>query len=264
MGERRAPDHRQRGLHGALRGLEVARLAQQAPEAIQGQRGHAVACRHRVIGQRSRALDELLVVVRGEQEAAAVLVLEMRQQRLRHGHGKREVVVPPAELQHFQRGVEHEGMVVEVRGEARPAVLPRRLQPPVHHQLAAHEIHGALRGFGQRRVAQDSRRDRHAANHQPVPGRQHLLIAARPHARLAGREQLRAGARQPGPDLAPVQAAAGRELVDRHERMQMPAALEVGSAIQAVNARHHRILAGFQQALDLLARPGIEAAFLAL
>ena len=67
----------------ALCGLDVARLADEEAQALQRERGHPVARRGRAIVAGLGAMDELLVVVAREVEAAALTVFELLEQEVR-------------------------------------------------------------------------------------------------------------------------------------------------------------------------------------
>ena len=75
---RRLGERRREEPHRALGGVEVARLGGEMAERDQRLRGDAVARRRRVVVPGLRAVEEPLVVVAREPEAAALAVLEAR------------------------------------------------------------------------------------------------------------------------------------------------------------------------------------------
>src|SRR3569833_1254005 len=108
-----------RALHGASGGVEIARLAEQVTEAREREGGDAIARGCGLVGERLGTMAELLVIVGGEEEAAGLTVLEMREQRVGERRCELHVAVAPARLQQREHAVEHEGVIVEIGGEAR-------------------------------------------------------------------------------------------------------------------------------------------------
>ena len=114
-------------------------------------------------------MHQLFVIVRGEEEAAVLAVAEVLEQRIGERHCELQVGAAPAGLQQLEQGVEQEGVVVEVRGEARLTVLVNGEQSTVAQQLLTDEIDGARRGLGEVRPAEHARRHGHAGDRQAVP-----------------------------------------------------------------------------------------------
>ena len=128
----------------------------------------------------------------GREEEAAARIREVREQHVGELAREGEVAVAPAALQQLDQPPREERVVVEIGRETRAAVLVRGLETPVLPQLRADEIDGARRGCGEVRPVEHARGARHAGDHQAVPRHQQLLVAARPDALLACREQLAA------------------------------------------------------------------------
>ena len=206
-----APDRVEPGAHRALGRVEIALLAEQVPELDEDARRDPVAGWDRFVREGLRLVDQRFVIVGGEVEAAA-LVLEMREQRVDELAREVEVAAAPAALQQLEQAVREERVVVEIRREARAAVLVRRLEAAAAPELGADEIHGARRGVGEVGACERARGAREPRDHQSVPRDEHLLVAARPDALLACGEKLsRARSRAARPRAAasmPSAAAA--------------------------------------------------------
>ena len=125
----------QRGAHRALRGVEVALLAEQMAERNEHVRRDAVTRRQRLVGERFRLVDQRLVIVCSEEEAAA-LVLETREQRVGERAGEVEVAVAPAALEELEHAGREQRVVVEISRKPRAAILVRGFEPAVLPELA--------------------------------------------------------------------------------------------------------------------------------
>ena len=71
------------------------------------------------------------MVVGGEPEAAPLPVLEPVEERVREFDREVEAVRPPAGLEEPEGRFEEKGVVVEVRREARPPLLPDGMETAV-------------------------------------------------------------------------------------------------------------------------------------
>ena len=71
-------------------------VADEMSEPLQGKGGDTVARRHRLVGKGLGPVHQRLVVVRGEEEAAALRVLEMLEQQVGQLDGERQVIGIPA------------------------------------------------------------------------------------------------------------------------------------------------------------------------
>src|SRR5688500_14227747 len=100
------------------------------PERDQRLRGDTVARRHGFVGKRFRLVNQLLVVV-GREEKTAARILEMRQEHVDELTRELQIGVAPAILEQLHESVREEGVVIEIRRQARTAVLTCRLQASV-------------------------------------------------------------------------------------------------------------------------------------
>jgi len=109
-------------------------------------------------------------------------ILESRQQRIgqRLGEGQVRRIEVGGEL--FLERIEQPGVVVEVGGKARRAVLPRRMQAAVAPGLALQERQRACGQPRPLRHPEVARGARQAGGVHRVPGGQALVVGARPHA----------------------------------------------------------------------------------
>ena len=88
------------------------------PQALQRVGCHPVAGGCRIVVPGLRAVDERLVIVGSEKEAAGCLVLEPLEQSIRQRDGKGEIVGAELRLHQLEQGREQEGVVVEIGIEA--------------------------------------------------------------------------------------------------------------------------------------------------
>ena len=172
-------------------------------------------------------MHQLFVIVRGEVEAAVLAVDEVPEQRIGERRRELQVGAAPAGLQQLDQPIEQEGVVVEVRGEARLTVLVDGEQSTVAQQLLADEIHGARRGVCEVGPAEHASRDRHARDRQAVPRREDFLVASRPDARIALRQQDLARFGQAAQHFARIDVELGRDFLLRAIGVQVPLAFEV-------------------------------------
>src|SRR5438309_5095672 len=107
----------------ALGGSRVARLAGEKVQALQGERRHAVARRRGVVVAGLGAVDQALVIVAGEEEAAVLPVLELLEQDFGELLGERERFALELRLQELDQRGEQKSVVVEVGVEMRLPVL---------------------------------------------------------------------------------------------------------------------------------------------
>ena len=222
-----------RGLEGALGGIQVGQLAQQVSKAAQHGSRDAVARRHGFIAEGLAAVNELLMILRGEEKSAAIGIFELIEQHVCQLARECQVAAAPTGLQQLQQGIRQEGVVIEIRGQVRAAILVSREQAAVAPQIVMHEVNGGAGGHGQLRPPQHARRNRQSLDHERIPGREDFLIARRPHSQIARFQQLRARRLHPGVDGFRGLAEQGGNIVNRRKGVQMPFTLEVGGAIQA-------------------------------
>ena len=76
-------------------------------------------------------MNETLVVVRGEEEAAVLAVLEMIEHRVRERDDEFEIAGAPPRCKQREHAVGEAGVVVEIAVEPRAAVLEGGVQPAV-------------------------------------------------------------------------------------------------------------------------------------
>src|SRR5690606_20409328 len=85
--------------------VEVARLAEQEPEPLQRAGGDAVARGHGFVTERLRPVNQRLVIVGGEPEAAVLRVVEMLEQRVRELDRETEPRAVPPRLEQLEQRV---------------------------------------------------------------------------------------------------------------------------------------------------------------
>ena len=260
----------QRGAYRALRGVEVALLAEQMAERNEHVRRDAVTRRQRLVGERFRLVDQRLVIVCGEEEAAA-LVLEMREQHVGERAGEVEVAVAPAALEQLEHAGREQRVVVEISRKPRAAILVRGLEPAVLPELRADEVERARRGLRVVGPRQSPRGAREPADHQPVPRGEDLLVASGPDTARARGEQLGARGIEERDRCLRVQADLRTRGGRLDRQMQMPESmLEVRRGRRAVRVREAEhafrepTLVRRQQRIELRRRPDVELAFLVL
>ena len=128
-GHRIAPRHRMQQAQHADRLLLVARLAGQRREPQQPERRARRARRDRRVLELLAPRDQLLVVGRRGEEAAALGVAEARDDRVRQRPRLGEPARLERRLVQREQRLEQEGVVLEVGAQLRPAVVERAQQP---------------------------------------------------------------------------------------------------------------------------------------
>src|SRR5690606_8705171 len=176
-----------------------------------------------------------------------------------------EIAVAPPALQQLERAGREERIVVEITREPRAAVLVGRAEPPVLPHLAADEIERLGRGFGERRLPEPARRACERADCEAVPRRDDLVVPPRPHALLARGEQLLPRAREGRIVERRVARAAFRRGRRRELELEVPGPpFEVRRAIEPESGLRGAGLVRLEQRRDLVLRPQVALAFLAL
>src|SRR6266850_4460039 len=137
---------------------------------------------------------EALVALAGEEEATCFRVLELRQQRLGQLGREGQILRREARLQELEQRRDEVRVVVQVSVEVRASVLVRGKQLAAAPHAVTDELERLSRGSDPFGPAEHAAGVRHAADGERVPGDEHLLVAPRPHALLARREEL--GARR--------------------------------------------------------------------
>ena len=107
-------------------------------------------------------------------------------------------------------------------------------------------------------------RNAHAFQHQRVPGRQDLVVAAGPHPLFPFREQFFPGALQVPGYLFRFPAGTARDLLRALRHVEMPAPFEVVGPVQAGPDRKVIEFGLGQQPVRLARFPGVEFPFLPL
>ncbi|MBS1137193.1 MAG: hypothetical protein H6R11_1147, partial [Proteobacteria bacterium] len=136
-------------MQGTLGGREIARFAGEMAEALQRQNRDAVTGGRGVVVPRLGAVNQPLMIVAGEEETAAVAILELIEQDIRQVFGPLQFSDPEIRLEQIQQGAEQERVVVDIGVQVGTPVLVRGEQPvrlPVGlPQRAANEIQGPAR-----------------------------------------------------------------------------------------------------------------------
>ena len=117
--------------HGALSGVKIAGLAQEIAHAHQRKSCDAVAGRGCIVAQGFRAMHQYLMIVGGEEKAACLAVLKMREQHLEELLRERELISVKAQLLKLENGVRKIGIVIQIRIQVRAPVLVGREQAAV-------------------------------------------------------------------------------------------------------------------------------------
>ena len=127
------------------------------------------------------------------------------------------------------------GVVLEIAVELGRAVLPRAQQTAVGRAQVFESESGVALGRATVVVAAERpRRLGEGRQHEAVPGGEHLLVARRPHAPLARREEARASGVEPARDLVGLETALGSELLRCLHEREDRAPLEVAGPRDAV------------------------------
>ena len=254
---------RPRGAQRALRGREVARLSEQVPEAQQHACGNAVAGRRRIIAEHLAAVDQGLVIIRGEIETAGRVVGKALQHDIEELSCEAQLIGAEAHLLQLEDRVGEVHVVVQVRIQMGAALHGGCQQPAIPPQGGADEIEGARRGCRQLLAGQGPRRYRHAADHERVPRGEDLVIARRTHARRAHREQLRARRCDERGDFRGSAVHLTGDLLRGGGHVEMPVALEVGRPVESEARCEDGKLRSGERGTHLLAIPDVELALVA-
>ncbi len=103
----------------------------------------------------------------------------------------------------------------------------------------------------------------HRVDHQPVPGDDHFVVAARANALFARGKQLLAALGQLGGQLVRLAAEDLRALLERLRQVEDVAAFEVAVVGHIVHAAERRAALVAEHRFDFVGRPGVEHAFVA-
>ena len=148
------------------------------PQPLQGVSGDAVARGRSVVVAGLDAVDQCLVIVAGEEEAACS-ILEMGQQGIAERFAEGQQAGIEFRLQQFQHGLEQIGVIVEIGVQVGVAVLAGRQQAAALPQFLPDEIQRAA-CRGEPVVApEDAAGVGHALDHEGVPACQDLVVASR-------------------------------------------------------------------------------------
>jgi hypothetical protein len=164
-------------------------VAGEHAEAIGQLRGHAFVAGHRALLRAAHSSHELLVVVRGGEVAARVLVDEVRIHVLLQRERRFEPARIAVDFEEIDQPARHKGVVLEESLHVRVLAAPRAPHAAViAPHLVEEESRVALRELPIPRgllSIQPARRLREGGQHQPVPRRQNLVIEMRRDALLA-------------------------------------------------------------------------------
>jgi hypothetical protein len=179
-------------------------------------------------------VDQGLLIVGGEEEAARVPILEVLQQVVREPPREFDVRVPPAGGHQGHQRVDQVGMVVEEGPVAQPPVPPHGVQAPFRNQPRAQEIGGAA-GRLQPVAAPAAHRGSGEAGHgHAVPAGKYFVVGGGRRAGCPSRQQLAASRCQQARGLLRRE----RQPLDHRPpgigAVQDPAAFEVGGAVEPV------------------------------
>src|SRR6185437_11581583 len=123
-----------------LRGLEVTRLAEKVSHPLQREGRDAVSGGSGVVGEGFRPVDQLLVIVRGKEEAAGAVIQIVPQKHFQQLAGELQLIRTEANLLQLQDGIGEERVVVEIRVQLRATVVVSGQEPAVAPEYAAHEV----------------------------------------------------------------------------------------------------------------------------
>ena len=232
----------------------VGAVSGQGGEAQQPQRGRGVAGGDRVVVDLLAAGDQRLVVVGGGEETAPLGIPEAGDRRTGEIAGLLEPAPLEGRLVQRQQRLEQEGVVLQVCVELRLAVLVGAQEAAFGvAQGAQHELGAAARRVKVVLASQHRAGLGQGGDHQRVPGGEALVVEARP-------DPLRARLAE-GPAGLGEALGLGRRRAARQVEDASP--LEVARLGDPVVVdRLLRRLA--QHGADLLRRPDVEAALLAL
>src|SRR5438105_4522486 len=237
---------------------EVAGLAEEVARSQQHARSDAIARSRVIVAEPLHAMDERLVIVGSEIEAAGPLVGEVLQHHPDELLRKIEFLAPETQLLQLEHRVGEEHVVVKIGVEVRTALHVGREEPPVAPKPRADEIERSGRCGHELIVREGAPGYRHAADHERVPGGQDLLIARRAYTLRANAEELRAGSGEERLDFFLRAAGLPGDVGGGGGDAQVPAPLEVRFPVEPEAWRKHRELLGAQRFADLVAVPGVE------
>jgi len=126
-----------------------------------------------------------------------------------------------------------------------------------------YEIERARAGSRKILAVERARRDRHAADHERVPGSENLVITCRTYSRRAHREQLRARARDECRDFPGRALHLPGDLLGGGGYVEVPVTLEVRRPVESEARCEDGKLLGGEHRTHLLAIPDVEPALVA-
>ena len=200
------------------------------------------------------------MIIRGEEKAAGALIGVVPQDYFQQVAGESQLIGTESDLLQLQDGIGEVYVIVEIRVQMRAAVVVGRKQPAFAPQRAAHELERPPGGIRQIITAERPRRHGQTADHQAVPGSENLVIPSGTDPALAYAQQLLSRRAQCRFDSVGRTAERGRYVLDRAENVQVPMALEVGLAIEAVPGSEGRVFLRCQRRAHFVAVPDIELA----
>ena len=128
----------------------------------------------RMVLARLRAVNEPLMLARGEEKAALGRILELLEQNVSELRGELERLERKLLLQELELRRDQEGIVVEVCIEVGPAVLVGRREAPIAPHRGADELERAPRQADPGAVAENAAGMRHATDRERVPRNEDL------------------------------------------------------------------------------------------
>src|SRR3972149_5741424 len=204
-GRRRLLDDRRQGVKAGRGAPLVVAVVRQHGETQQHVGGNRRAGRRGVVEELARARDQRLVVAARVEEALDALVPEEVDHLVRPSDGLAQVAPLEGGLIDGEQAVDEAGVVLEVAVEARDAVFPAAQQAAVRPDGAEEEVgvaHGRISiGLG----VEGEGGLGEGAQHEAVPGGEHLLVPAGMDALLARRVEL-----SPRLSAGRLQALGGR------------------------------------------------------
>ena len=204
------------------------------------------------------------MVVAGEEEATVLLVPEPLDRRIHERHGVGEPGRIECRLVQIKQGGDREGIVVQVAVEPCPAVLERVHEPAVLVLRVQDEPHRIRRRVEPGRFAEDAACPGHAADHQTVPVRHDLLVAAGVHALFAVIEKSLAAIGHDGLQCFRLHPQVGgqRFEIDVHVQDAGPV-FEISPCLHAVVSGEQAAVFFPKDFLYFIGRPHEETAFFA-
>ena len=247
-----------------------SRVAERVVAHQRGQPRQRERCDRGAGGKRAvvpfaRAGDQGLVVARREEEPTGPFPPEQIDHPPRQDARLRDPGGVEGGLVQIEERRDQKGVVGQVRRMARLAVHVSVQQPAVAGHLPEDQASGALRCLNIAGLVQDAPAVCQRRDHQAVPVRQDLVVAARTHAALAGPQQPRPGGGHPQTQLTFIRAQFGGDLSRRLLEVQdAPAVLEVPSRRDTVHVAEQPGLLRPEDLGDLFRRPDVVRPLLAL